>query len=210
MKNAVTLLAVAFAAFSIPSHAQWYAGGTIGQAEGSFGASGQNEQLLDLGFDDSSTSFDDKDTAYRVYGGFRFHRNFAAELAYVDLGRYQLRSTVLPAGTLTNRIRSSGAELSVLGLLPVGERWSLFGRLGVLAARTQASYSGEGSIFVNEGEGEQTKRTSGVVYGIGAMADLTPRFGLRLEWSEYRKLGDNLTGGEFDARVLSAGVQYRF
>ncbi len=210
MKISLPLLAIALAASSIPSHAQWYAGGSIGQAEGSFGAGRQNEQLLDLGFDDASTSFDDKDTAYRVYGGYRFHRNFAAELAYVDLGRYQLRSTVLPAGTLTNRIRSSGAELSVLGLLPLGERWTAFGRLGILAARTKASYSGDGSIFVSGGESEQTKRTSGMVYGIGAMADLTPRFGLRLEWNEYRKLGDDLTGGEFDARVLSAGVQYRF
>ena len=210
MKNALTLLAVALAAFSIPSHAQWYAGGSIGQTQGSLTAGGQNEQLLGLGFDDATTSFDDKDTSYRVYGGYRFHRNFAAEVAYVDLGRFELRSTVVPAGTLTNRIRSSGAELSVLGLLPLGERWTAFGRLGVFAARTKASYSGDGSIFVNAGEGEQSKRTSGLVYGIGAMADLTRNLGLRVEFNEYRKVGDDLTGGEFDARVLSAGVQYRF
>lgn len=210
MKNALTLLTVALAAFSIPSHAQWYAGGSIGQTKGSLSAGGQNDQLIGLGFDDASTSFDDKDTSYRVYGGYRFHRNFAAEIAYVDLGRFELRSTVVPAGTLTNRIRSSGAELSVLGLLPLGDRWTVFGRVGVLAARTKASYSGDGSVFVNEGEGEQSQRSSGLVYGIGAMVDLTPRFGLRAEWNEFRKLGDELTGGEFDTRVVSAGLQYRF
>lgn len=210
MKNALTLLALALAAISLPSHAQWYAGGTIGQTKGSLGSGGQNEQLIGLGFDDASTAFDDKDTAYRVYGGYRFHRNFAAEIAYVDLGRFELRSTVVPAGTLTNRIRSSGVDFSVLGLLPVSERWTVFGRLGVLAARAKASYSGDGSVFINDGEGEQSKRTSGIVYGVGAMADLTPRLGVRVEYNEYRKIGDDLTGGEFDARVLSAGVQYRF
>lgn len=210
MKKAVTLLAVAFAAFSIPSHAQWYAGGSIGQTKGSLSAGGQNDQLIGLGFDDASTSFDDKDTSYRVYGGYRFHRNFAAEIAYVDLGRFELRSTVVPAGTLTNRIRSSGAELSVLGLLPLGDRFTLFGRVGVLAARTKASFSGDGSIILIEGGSEQSQRSSGLVYGVGAMADFTPRFGVRVEYNEFRKLGDELTGGEFDTRVVNAGLQFRF
>lgn len=69
---------------------------------------------------------------------------------------------------------------------------------------------GQGGARFHAGEGEQSQRSSGLVYGIGAMVDLTPRFGLRAEWNEFRKLGDELTGGEFDTRVVSAGLQYRF
>ena len=49
-----------------------------------------------------------------------------------------------------------------------------------------------------------------MVYGIGATYNFSPRLALRAEWNRYQKLGNDLTGGEFDARTLTAGIQYRF
>lgn len=207
MKIATSLVTLALVALAFPAHAQWYAGGSVGRSKASLGSGLRDDQLFDLGFNSPSTSVDDKGTAFRAFGGYRFHRYFAAELGYVDLGRYELRSTVLPAGSLNSSLRSRGIDLSALGLLPIGERFTLFGRVGVLAARTRTSFSSSGSVVLIEGS--ESERSSGVLYGVGGMADIAPNLALRVEYTEHRKLGDDLSG-EFKARTLTAGVQYRF
>lgn len=209
MKIRTPLFLLTLAAFASPSYAQWYAGGTIGRSESSLETGTRNDQLFELGFNGASTRVDDKDSAFRVYGGYRFHRHFAAEVGYVDLGRFELRSNVLPTGTFDSSMRSRGVDLSVLGLLPIGDRFTLFGRVGVLGARTRSSFSSSGSVRINEGSGNDSERSSGALYGVGVMASITPNFDVRVEFTEHRKLGDDLSG-EFEVQTLAAGVQYRF
>ena len=95
-------------------------------------------------------------------------------------------------------------------MLPLGEQFTVFARVGAFAAETRASYSGRGSVLLFDGEQTQKKRSTNVVYGVGATFNFTPRFALRAEYNRYSKLGDDFTGGEFDTRTLSAGIQYRF
>ena len=204
------LLGAALVLAAVPAQAQWYVGASAGESRASYRDSSQSDQFLDLGFDDASTSFDDKDTMYRLHVGYRLHRNIAVEAAYVDLGKIAIRSTVVPAGFLDTSVRTRGADLSVLGLLPLGERFVLFGRVGAFAARTKASYSSGGSVQLLDGRNEQSKSSTHLVYGLGGMYDFTPNLGLRAEWSRYDKLGNDLTGGEFNARTISAGAQWRF
>lgn len=209
MKTVTSLATLVLAALAFPVHAQWYVGGAVGQSEASIGTGARNDQLFELGFDNASTSSDDKATAFRAFGGYRFNRYFAAELGYVDLGRYELRSTVAPAGTLDSSMRIRGADLSALGLLPIGDRFTLFGRVGVLGARTQSSFSSTGSVRLLGDSGNESERSSGVLYGAGVMADVASNLAVRIEYTEHRKLGDDLSG-EFKARSITAGVQYRF
>lgn len=206
MKIATSLVTLALAALALPAHAQWYAGGSVGRSKASLDSGLRDDQLFDLGFNGASTSVDDKGTAFRAFGGYRFHRYFAAELGYVDLGRYELRSTVA-RGSLNSSLRSRGIDLSALGLLPVGESFTLFGRVGVLAARTRSSFSSSGSVALIGGS--ESERSSGVLYGLGGMADVAPNLALRVEYTEHRKVGDDLSG-DFKARTITAGVQYRF
>lgn len=210
MKITLPLAALALAtAAALPSHAQWYVGGSVGQSKSTLETGTRNDQLLELGFEGATTSVDDKDTAFRAFGGYRFHRNFAAELGYVDLGRFELRSSVLPTGTLESRMRIRGADLSVLGLLPLGDRWTIFGRVGVLSARTQSSFSGSGSVRPVGDASDESERSTGALYGLGVMAAITPNLSVRAEYTEHRKLGDDLSG-EFKAQTITAGLQYRF
>lgn len=206
----ISLLGAALACSALPAQAQWYVGASVGQSKASFRGTSQADQLLDLGFEDAATTLDDKDTAHRLYGGYRLHRHLAVELTYVDLGKSSIHSTVVPTGLLDASVRTSGAELSAVGLWPLADRFTLFARAGTLAARTRASYSSGGSVRLIEGERNQTKRSTKLMYGAGATYDFTPNLGMRVEWSHYDKLGNDLTGGEFNARVLSAGIQWRF
>lgn len=204
----LAVLTVALASF--PSTAQWYLGASAGQSRASFRGGDASEQLLDLGFDAASTSTDRSDVAYRVFGGYRLHRYVAVELAYADLGRFRMRSDVLPAGALNTSIRTDGAEANVVGIWPTWDRLSLMARAGVFNARTRARYDAEGSVLLIDGATRQSHRNTRPVYGVGLLYDISPRLGLRGEWSRYSKLGNDLTGGEFDVRNWLLGVQWRY
>ncbi len=212
MRNLLPLPLLAFGLLAAAPcvQAQWYVGASAGESRNSYKGAGQADQLLDLGFDGASSSIDDKDAAYRIYAGYQLHRYVAVEAGFVDLGRTSITSTVLPAGSLDTRIRAKGFDVSAVGMLPLGEQFTVFARVGAFAAETRASYSGRGSVLLFDGEQTQKKRSTNVVYGVGATFNFTPRFALRAEYNRYSKLGDDLTGGEFDTRTLSAGIQYRF
>lgn len=212
MRNSIPphLLVLAFVAAAPCAHAQWYAGASAGESRISFKGANQSDQLLDLGFDGASSSVDDKDTAYRIHAGYQLQRYLAVEAGYVDLGRTSIRSTVRPAGSLDTRIKAKGFDVSAVGMLPLGEQFTIFARLGAFGAETRASFSGGGSVVLFNGEETQKKRTTNAVYGIGATFNFSPRLALRAEWNRYQKLGNDVTGGEFDARTLAAGIQYRF
>src|SRR4051812_21373035 len=79
-KVLVTALLAGFAAVPTLATAQakgnaelgFYAGASVGQSKSDCGG--------------SSGSCDDKDTAYRIFGGYKFHPNIAVEGGYSPLG----------------------------------------------------------------------------------------------------------------------------
>lgn len=209
MKPCTRMLLSLIALMPFASQAQWYAGASAGQASTTLDSGSRSSQFLDLGFDAAATSGDDSDGAFRVFAGYGLHRYVAIEAGYTDLGRYELRTIVAPVGRLDSRTRVGAADVSVLGLLPVGERFTLFARGGGFVSRTRTSFSGSGSVQVIEG-GDRSERSQGLLYGAGAMAAITPRWGVRLEWTRLRKAIDETLLGRQDADFWGLGVTYRF
>src|SRR5205807_8377335 len=78
MVGAVVLAAPAVRMAQARGETGWYLGGNICQSKLKDGCSG-------LG--GSGISCDDKDTAFKILGGYNINRNFAAELGYTDLGK---------------------------------------------------------------------------------------------------------------------------
>lgn len=179
MKSVKALLAIAALAFAgsaaaqQPSLSSVYIGGTIGQAEYKDGCSGV-------------AGCDEKDTAWRILGGYQFNRYFAAELGYHNLGEASA-----PAGA----IEGTAWELVGIAAYPLANQFSVYGKLGV--------YRGE-----LEGPGAD-ETNSDLTYGVGLQYDFLKNVGVRGEWQRYSKMG----GGaivETDVDVLSIGVVYRF
>ena len=132
------------------------------------------------------------------------------ELGYADCGKFRRRMPVAPAGFLDTSVKSHGIDLSAVGLLPLGDRFTLFAGAGAFASRSRASYSSGGSVQLVDGRQEQTRTSTHWVFGVGAMYDFLPDLALRAEWARYDRLGDDLTGGRFNARTISVGIQWRF
>jgi OOP family OmpA-OmpF porin len=200
----------------------WYVVGFAGEASAQNINQGELDQnvidvFASVGLDvvDATSSLDDSDTGFGLAGGYQVNPWFAAELAYVDLGDISYEAN----GTVTDGIddfdaglgidqSASGPVFSLLGIWPIGERFSVFGRVGIalMSVDADASVSIDGES-VSDSVG--TDR-SNMVYGIGGEFSLNERFGVRLGWDRYAEVGSDDLAGEVDIDLISLGLRYNF
>ena len=189
MKKTIAMLGLAAAALTVPALAQepgpFYLGAQLGQSK----------FKLDCG---AGQTCDDKDGSVRLFGGYKFHRNFAGEIGWADLGKAQFTDPLASA-----QIKTTAWDVSALGMFPVMPQASLFGRLGLYYSTTR---------FSGDATGE--KSATGITFGLGGQWDFTRNIGARLEWQRYNKVKATCDGcgGDSDANVdnLSIGIVYRF
>ena len=178
---------VAVAGFSAPASAQdmgFYIGATFGSAT----QDGQCEGTP-AGF-----SCDDKDSAWRILGGYQFNRNLAIELGYHNLGEASASG-----GGVTVTDEVTAWELLAVGSFPLANQFSLYGKLGM--------YRGEVERTVTLGGLSASADESGTefTFGLGARYDFMPNLGVRAEWQRYMDLLPDV-----DVDVLSIGLIFRF
>lgn len=130
---------------------------------------------------------DDTETSWRLFGGYRAHRNLAVELGYIDIGQATINGR--PANT-------EAWELVALGLLPLNEQFSLYGKLG--------GYRGEA-----RGGGINETRND-LTFGFGGQYDVNRNLGVRLEWQRFTDFGGGGFRGVDDIDVVSINAIYRF
>lgn len=208
IRNCATLVLALGA--SLQAHAQIYAGGSVGRSNLSIDRDAVTGQLIDLGFNAAATTVKESDTAFRLFAGYQFNPYLAVEAAYVDLGDFRFRSTVDPAGTFQGTPSVTGEEVSAVGRYPFAERFAVYARVGGWFSRTRTTYTGTGSVELVSGAERQKKNASGLAYAVGGSYSLNSHLGLRAEWARYMDLGNELTGGKTDARLISVGVTYMF
>ena len=167
----------------------WYIGGNVGRASTDFDAPAP---VVAPGF---GYTEDDTDTAWKLYGGYQFHRNFALEAGYYDLGRYNFGYTA-PGGSGNTRLQ--GLNLDLVGIVPFSDRFSGFGRVGAAYTRARSDFGGD----------THSERSWGPKVGLGLEYAFTPTLALRAEWERYRVR--DAVRGRGDVDVASIGVVWRF
>lgn len=136
---------------------------------------------------------DDEDRYVHLYGRSMVNDYWGAELGLVDMG------SIDRGGGST---KAQGINLSLVGRAPLGNRFSLYGKLGTTYGRTRTSAS------PLSGLAEGTEHGFGLAYGAGVSYDITPRLSAVLEWDSHdlRFAG----GGRDPVRATSLGLQYRY
>lgn len=124
---------------------------------GSLGSSSWRGQVNGVDGSDGGSS-------YKVYGGYQFTPNYALELSSVRLG-YQRDG----AG---NQAFARGYSVDGVGLLPLGNNFSLLGRVGLADMKTLTTAGSDHGLALKVGAGVQYQ--------------LNPRTALRAEWERYR------------------------
>lgn len=218
IKNlAAAALVAAGTLAAVPAYAQmkwqgFYVGGGIGQSKiDDFDTAGINSVVLSRpGVTSAITSVDDKDTGWKVFAGYQVNQNFAVEAGYVNLGKFSTFTTVTPFGTVAGEVKMENNWFGdVLGIVPLGNNFSIFGRIGLVWSETKVSASGTippapGTSF---GIGRKDDDFSWK-FGLGLGYDFTPQWGVRGEWERYR-VSDG-SGGKSDADLFSVSLRFRF
>lgn len=199
-------LAVIASPFAAADDTGWYVGGNIGRSKAKIDDKDITAQLLGGGFTSASIKDDDRDTGYKVFGGYRFNQNFALEGGYFDLGEFGFKATTVPAGTLRGNIKLKGVNLDAVGILPLTEKFSAFGRIGVNYARARDSFTGTGAVVVSDPH--PSERDTNYKYGLGLQYDFTESLGVRAEAERYRI--NDAVGNKGDIDLFSVGLVYRF
>jgi OmpA-OmpF porin, OOP family len=134
--GAMAVSASAWAQQAMSTVPNFYIGAEVGQA--------------DFGSED--------DTAFKLIGGYQFHRNIAAEAGY---------------GMLFDKegAEVTALELVALGMFPVMDKLSVIGKLGFANVEVDTS----------AGSDDRTELT----YGVGVQYDFTRNLGARAQWQRY-------------------------
>jgi OmpA-OmpF porin, OOP family len=201
----VALAAIA-SPFAVADDSVWYGGLNIGQSRAKIDDARITSSLVGQGSTATSITDDNRDIGYKLYGGYRFNRNFALEGGYFNLGKFAFTATTVPPGTLTGNIRLQGLNLDAVGILPITERFSAFGRAGLNFAQARDSFAGTG--IVNVTNPNPSKRDTNYKLGLGLQYDFTDSLGMRLEAERYRI--NDAVGNKGDIDLFSIGLVYRF
>jgi len=150
---------------------------------------------IDLGRSrtDADNIADRKDTGLGIDLGYRVNRNFALEGAYVDLGKFGYN-----VGGVDGNYRPKALSLSALGIMPVWNRLSVYGKAGL--AHTEVKL---------DGPLDASDSGNGLLIGAGVMYDVNRNVYARAGWDRYANVGSDATGkGNID--LYSVGIGYRF
>jgi hypothetical protein len=99
---------------------------------------------------------------------------------------------------------STSRNLLGVGMLPIGDKFSLFGKFGV--AKSSSAYGQNLSIPSYVGE-----RNSDLKYGIGLKYNYNPNLDLRMGWDRYNSLGvEDIYNIQNEVRWFSLGLGLKF
>jgi OOP family OmpA-OmpF porin len=185
-------LAMLLASPALAQDGRLYIGASLGQAEAEGVCSEINSIITGIG--GTVSSCDEKDSAWKLFGGYQVNRHFALEASYFDYG-----SVSASGQTFGVPFRFGGEAtafgIAAVGILPLASQFSLFGKLGLLRTEFEVSASGVG------GSASDSDSDTGLHIGVGAMFDIARNVSLRAEWER---------NDEAEVDMMSIGVQFRF
>jgi OOP family OmpA-OmpF porin len=186
----------------------WHGGASFGRSAATIDDAGIRTGLARSGLGTASIEDRDRDTGYKLFGGYQFSRHLAIEAGLFDLGSFGYTARTTPAGTLGGDIRVKGLNLDLVGTLPLTDRFSLLGRVGVAHTQTRGSFGATGAAAVPYGSNSPSARATLPKLGLGMAYQLTDSLSLRLEGERYRI--KDAVGHKGDVDMVSAGLVYHF
>ncbi|KGF81076.1 hypothetical protein IA69_15020 [Massilia sp. JS1662] len=133
-------------------------------------------------------STDDYHTSAKIYGGYEFDQNWGVEAGYTNFDKQDI-----PGGN----VKGSGTYVAGKYSMPLGERFTGYGKLGV--SYNERKYSGLVGGQINNYD-------TGLYGGVGVEYKLNQNLALNAEYERYGK--DKAFGAKAD--VYTVGLKYGF
>jgi OOP family OmpA-OmpF porin len=205
-KFSLLALALLTSQFALTADDGWYAGLSAGQSRADVDDEKIIARLLSDGFNSATLTEFEEDTGYKIFLGNQLSRNFAIEGGYFTMGEFGYMAEMDPVATMRGDARMMGLNLDLVGIIPMSEQFSVFGKIGAIYSQTRDQFSGHGPVIIDTFQTRE--REFNYKYGVGMQYDFTNNLGLRVEAERYRI--DDAIGSKGDIDLFSVGVVYRF
>lgn len=217
MNKSLLLLILIFISSAASAREQNFYGGVGIGRSGADVTEITKQDILDLGYS-SVNNFQNgsnkSDTAWKIYGGYRFNPHVAAEVFYADLGKFSSNasgSAVDASSTTVNFTLNSALKINGFGAAallgaPVSDQWSVFAKPGLFVwdAKLTVNNTKTGS---SQSVSTDKKGTSPSL-GLGADYAFTSQLGARVEWERFFDVGDKNTTGKSNVNLFLLSVRY--
>lgn len=202
----------AFTATASAQEAGAYVGASVGQSKVDIDTAGLSSGFAAAGLSATGISVDENDTGWKLFGGYKFNKYFALEGGYVDLGQFSAATTITavrgaaitPTAVNATFKAEEGYFLTAVGILPLSNNFSIFGKLGAYSMKTKLDVAVAGTSLSN------SERNEDMLYGVGLGYDFTRNVSLRAEWERFEKVGDENKTGQGDVDLISVGLVFKF
>lgn len=147
----------------------------------------------------SAMTTDSSAFSFKEIFGYQVNQNFAAELSYTSLGKYDLTRTAPATAPVTGKLTAGGFGLAGVGMIPVNNDLAFFAKLGTMKADISysAGTSGTSHNWVPN-------------YGMGLKYVITPAISLRGELERFQGMGDNTRTAKMNSNLFTVGLSYKF
>lgn len=205
-KLGLLALALLVAPCAMADDTGWYGGLGLGRSHAAIDEARITSDLLSRGLVAGPIRDPDRDRGFKLFGGYQHNRYFSVEAGYFDLGQFGFDTSTNPAGTLSGNIRLRGVNLDAVGTVPITDKFSAFGRLGVAYARAADRFVGTGAVNVLNAN--PSSREANLKVGLGMQYAFTDALSARAEIERYRV--NDAVGHRGDIDLASIGLVYRF
>lgn len=157
----------------------------------------------------SSSSADTSSTNPNLRLGYRFNPNFAVEATYDRVGSMNVQSNIASpaADTASGSWKSRGLGLHALGIAPINDKWSVYGRVGLEQWHTQLSLASNAGGPTNVSTSDTT---TSLALGAGASYALSRNLDATAELVHYNHVGDDASTGRTGLNQFNVGLRYHF
>lgn len=167
-----------------------------------------NQALQQQGLAVSTLSAEDRSAGGKVFAGYRLHPNWALELAYTDLGRYKFNGQVIAdPGSVQAKFKANDWHLGLLGIAPLNDTLSVFGKAGMGYWRTDLQATG---TFSAQGAQRVKDHGSSPVFGVGTMLRIANNLSVRAEWERFHHIGEVSGSGRANIDMATLGMQFNY
>lgn len=167
------LMAIGAPAIAQQSDAGWYVGAAYGITN------------IDVSTSGPGFSVDGDDSGYKIFGGFQFNKTWGGEVGYVDFGKASVSGLGLSGDAGITAFTLAGT-----GTLPLGQNFSLLGKLGL-------------AMWDTSGSAASGDNGTDLYFGVGAAYSFNRNLSLVADYEMVDAEDDSVS-------MISVGVRYKF
>ncbi len=186
------------------ANSAWYIGAGLGKSRANIEDGNLKNALSANGANITVYTQDHKDTGGKLYIGKQLNQYFAIEGGYFDLGKSSFNATTTGGGVLNGETRFRGANLDLVGQLPLSQRFSLLGSVGANYARASSDYTGN-RVYAGTSPSENKINAKA---GLGLEFKFTEALAMRAVVERYRVRDAVGAHGNVDLATLN--LVYKF